>query len=247
METPLLVLFITLTLVTVNNLRGVESITFTFKNNCPYTIWPGTLSGADSPMLSSTGFELPYGATFSLDAPTPWSGRFWARSLCQSDATGNFRCGTGDCGSRETSCNGKGGTPPSTLAEFTLAGSMNKDFYDISLVDGFNLPLSVVPQGGNNECSATSCAANLNTQCPETLAVKDSNGSIIGCKSACLAFNQPQYCCTGEYKTPQTCPPTDQSRYFKSKCPQAYSYAYDDPTSTFTCPTGVNYLITFCP
>ncbi|CAH9134567.1 unnamed protein product [Cuscuta epithymum] len=32
-------------------------------------------------------------------------------------------------------------------------------------------------------------------------------------------------------------------------CPQAYSYAYDDKTSTFTCPSGPNnnYLITFCP
>ncbi|XP_021755241.1 thaumatin-like protein 1 isoform X2 [Chenopodium quinoa] len=247
MEAPLLVLFIILILITVNNLRGVESIAFTFKNNCPYTIWPGTLSGAGSPILSSTGFELPNGATFTLDAPTPWSGRFWARSLCQSDATGKFRCSTGDCGSGEKSCNGKGGAPPATLAEFTLGGSTNKDFYDISLVDGFNLPLSVVPQGGTNECPATSCAANLNIQCPETLSFKDTKGSTIGCKSACLAFNQPQYCCTGEYKTPQTCPPTNQSLYFKNRCPQAYSYAYDDSTSTFTCPTGVNYLITFCP
>ncbi|XP_021756117.1 thaumatin-like protein 1 [Chenopodium quinoa] len=334
MEAPLLVLFIILILITVNNLRdmsiscnvslllafarlnsifhmkvkaysplvvifrgnnnssynGVESIAFTFKNNCPYTIWPGTLSGASSPILSSTGFELPNGATFTLDAPTPWSGRFWARSLCHSDATGKFsitaslkgvsqrlkhkddsvstllarkrpilqthaistlllfsRCSTGDCGSGEKSCNGKGGAPPATLAEFTLGGSMNKDFYDISLVDGFNLPLSVVPQGVTNECPATSCAADLNTQCPDSLSFKDTKGSTIGCKSACLAFNQPQYCCTGEYKTPQTCPPTNQSLYFKNQCPQAYSYAYDDPTSTFTCPTGVNYFITFCP
>ncbi|KMS99929.1 hypothetical protein BVRB_1g017740 [Beta vulgaris subsp. vulgaris] len=197
-------------------------------------------------MLSSTGFELGNGATLSLDVPTHWSGRFWARTLCHSDPTGNFRCMTGDCGSGEISCNGKGGAPPATLAEFTLAGNMNKDFYDISLVDGFNLPLSVVPQGGTTDCPSTSCTANLNTQCPETLAVKDQ-GSTIGCNSACVALNQPQYCCTGEHNTPQTCPPTSQSQYFKSQCPQAYSYAYDDSTSTFTCPTGVNYLITFCP
>ncbi|KAL2499336.1 Pathogenesis-related thaumatin superfamily protein [Abeliophyllum distichum] len=29
-------------------------------------------------------------------------------------------------------------------------------------------------------------------------------------------------------------------------CPRAYSYAYDDKTSTFTC-VGADYLITFCP
>uniref|UniRef100_M8CBJ1 Thaumatin-like protein n=1 Tax=Aegilops tauschii TaxID=37682 RepID=M8CBJ1_AEGTA len=35
--------------------------------------------------------------------------------------------------------------------------------------------------------------------------------------------------------------------FFKSACPRAYSYAYDDSTSTFTCAAGTNYAITFCP
>ena len=148
------------------------------------------------------------------------------------------------------SCKGAGGNSPATLAEFTLAGDQGKDFYDVSLVDGFNLPMSVVPQGAG--CSTTSCAADVNAGCPAALAVIESpnpnpNTNTIGCKSACVALKEPQYCCTGAYGTPQTCKPTVYSNYFKSKCPQAYSYAYDDPTSTFTCPTGGNYLITFCP
>ncbi|KHN41892.1 Pathogenesis-related protein 5 [Glycine soja] len=36
------------------------------------------------------------------------------------------------------------------------------------------------------------------------------------------------------------------SQMFKSVCPKAYSYAYDDATSTFTC-SGADYTITFCP
>lgn len=32
------------------------------------------------------------------------------------------------------------GVPPATLAEFTLSGDGNTDFYDISIVDGYNLP-----------------------------------------------------------------------------------------------------------
>ncbi|BAF26073.1 Os10g0147200, partial [Oryza sativa Japonica Group] len=36
--------------------------------------------------------------------------------------------------------------------------------------------------------------------------------------------------------------------FFKAACPRAYSYAYDDSTSTFTCAAGAtDYAITFCP
>lgn len=228
---------------------GVQSATFTIKNNCPFTIWPGTLTGAGKPQLSSTGFELDSGASKTLDVPAGWSGRFWARSQCTVDGTGKFTCGTADCGSGQVLCNGAGAIPPATLVELTLAETADRqDFYDVSLVDGFNLPVSLAPQGGSAGCGSTSCPANVNAVCPEELAVKSaSDGSVIGCKSACLAFNQPQYCCTGDFGSPDRCPPTEYSRIFKDQCPQAYSYAYDDKTSTFTCTGGANYAITFCP
>jgi hypothetical protein len=41
------------------------------------------------------------------------------------------------------SCNGAGGVPPVTLAEITLNGAGGLDFYDVSLVDGFNVPAQV--------------------------------------------------------------------------------------------------------
>ena len=34
---------------------------------------------------------------------------------------------------------------------------------------------------------------------------------------------------------------------FKAACPRSYSYAFDDPTSTFTCAGGPDYTVTFCP
>jgi hypothetical protein len=40
-------------------------------------------------------------------------------------------------------CNGAGGVPPVTLAEVTLNGDDGNDVYDISLVDGFNVPMEV--------------------------------------------------------------------------------------------------------
>ncbi|OVA17942.1 Thaumatin [Macleaya cordata] len=229
----------------LNITYSVFSATFTFKNNCPYTVWPGTLTGGGGSQLSSTGFELGTGASSSLEAPASWSGRFWARTGCSTDSSGKFTCATADCGSGQIACNGAGAIPPATLIEFTLGTGGAQDFYDTSLVDGYNLPMSATPQGGSS-CSSTSCPANVNAVCPPELSVKGSNGSTIACKSACLAFNQPQYCCTGAYGSPQTCLPTNYSKIFKNACPQAYSYAYDDKSSTFTC-TGANYLITFCP
>ncbi|KAK9290097.1 hypothetical protein L1049_008261 [Liquidambar formosana] len=219
---------------------GAHSASFTFKNNCPYIVWPGTLTGGGSPQLSSTGFELASGASLILDVPNPWSGRFWARTQCAADASGKFICATADCGSGQIACNGAGAIPPATLIELTLAANGGTDFYDISLVDGFNLPVSLSPTSGS--CNSTSCPANVNTVCPPELSVKGSDGSVIACKSACLAFNQPQYCCTGSFGSPTTCSPTNYSMIFKSQCPQAYSYAYDDKSSTFTCTGSPNYI-----
>ncbi|KAI3796884.1 hypothetical protein L1987_39571 [Smallanthus sonchifolius] len=222
-------------------MHGVHSSVFTIKNNCPYDIAPATLTSSGASV--TTGFELAPQASNSINVPTPWSGRVWARFQCSNDG-GTFSCKSGDCGSGQVACNGAGAIPPATLVEFTLADASGKDFYDISLVDGFNLPVSVVPQG---DCQAISCPADINSQCPTDLAVNDGSGGTIGCKSACVQFNEPQYCCTGAYSTPQTCPPTNYSMFFKNLCPDAYSYAYDDPSSTFTCNTGPNYDITFCP
>ncbi|GJS86610.1 thaumatin-like protein 1 [Tanacetum coccineum] len=151
---------------------------------------------------------------------------------------------SGDCGSGQVGCNGAGGAPPATLAEFTIGGADGKDFFDVSLVDGFNLPVSIVPQDG---CAATDCPVYINANCPSELAVKNGSGGTVGCKSACEVFGTPEYCCSGDHNTPDKCPPTDYSRFFKNLCPKAYSYAYDDSTSTFTCNTGTNYVITFCP
>ncbi|XP_027171291.1 thaumatin-like protein 1 [Coffea eugenioides] len=229
-------------------IAGVQSAQFTFTNNCPYTIWPATVSGGGVAQLPTTGFELPSKSSVSIEVPAQWSGRIWARSFCSNDSSGKFFCKTADCGSGEVSCNGAGAIPPASLAEFTLAANNGMDFYDVSLVDGFNLPLSITPQSGSgSNCRSTSCPVDLNAICPQELAIRDdSGGAIIGCKSACLAFNQPQFCCTGEFGSPLTCPPTIFSSYFKNQCPQAYSYAYDDLTSTFTCTGGPDYLITFC-
>jgi hypothetical protein len=103
-------------------------------------VWPGLLSGSRTPPLETTGFALAPGQLRSLYAPQGWSGRFWGRSGCTFDASGKGSCATGDCGSGEVECRGAGASPPAMLAEFTLDDDGDKDFYDVSLVDGYNLP-----------------------------------------------------------------------------------------------------------
>ncbi|MED6125040.1 hypothetical protein PIB30_064661 [Stylosanthes scabra] len=227
-------------------LGNVASATlFTLQNNCKYTVWLGTLSG-NNPTALDTGLTLTSGSSFQMTVQAGWSGRFWGRTGCNFDSAGNGKCATGNC-LGGLKCTG-GGVPPVTLVEFTTGsvGNGNKDFYDVSLVDGYNVPMGVRAIGGTGDCQYASCEHDLNGNCPKELQVKDATGSVVACKSACVAFNTPEYCCTGEHSTPQTCSPTNYSKIFKNACPKAYSYAYDDASSTFTC-SGANYTISFCP
>ncbi|XP_042390490.1 thaumatin-like protein 1b [Zingiber officinale] len=236
---------------------GWAATTFTVTNNCGFTVWPGALSNAGDAALSTTGFALQPGESKGVDAPAGWSGRFWGRTLCAADADGRFGCGSGDCGSGEVECSGAGAAPPATLAEFTLGGgSKAEDYYDVSLVDGYNLPVAVAPRGGGEGCGATGCAADVNGVCPAELKVllvagggeegrRPEGGAV--CRSACEAFGTPEYCCSGAYGSPETCRPSSYSEVFKRACPRAYSYAYDDATSIFTCAGAAEYVITFCP
>ncbi|KAL1566616.1 Thaumatin-like protein 1 [Salvia divinorum] len=233
MASSLNIIFITLLL----HLSQAKGATFTFVNKCSQTIWPAILG---SPVLETTGFELQKSGSRAFQAPTGWSGRFWGRTGCTFDESGHGSCQTGDCASGQLECNGAGATA-ATLAEFTL-GSGSMDFYDVSLVDGYNLPMLIEARGGSGQCASTGCVEDLNQRCPAELRA----GSGGACRSACDVFNTPEYCCKGEYGSPATCKPSVYSQAFKSACPKSYSYAYDDATSTFTC-TAADYVITFCP
>ncbi|KAJ4832484.1 hypothetical protein Tsubulata_000028 [Turnera subulata] len=225
-----------------------QACSFTITNNCPFTIWPGTLAGASSPQLSTTGFRLDASQSVHIPTVPGWSGRIWARTGCTFDASGVGSCLTGDCGGK-LECNGNGASPPASLFEITLGTGVNKDFYDVSIVDGYNLPMVASPIGVNGACNATGCVSDINMGCPKELQVigdDGGEGGVVACKSACEAFGQDQYCCSGEFANPTTCKPSFYSTIFKRACPRAYSYAFDDGTSTFTC-KAYDYAIVFCP
>lgn len=223
---------------------------FNVINRCNQLIQVGILNNPGHALPLGGGFTLLSGYSQRFQVPRGWAGRMWPRTGC--DQNGN-NCQTGSCGNR-IQCNGAGGHPPASLVEITLNGYGGKDFYDVSFVDGFNIPVTMRPvgrgQNGHYDCGTAGCRRDLNQDCPSWLR-QVVGGRTVGCKSACVAFNTDQYCCRGAFNRPQTCRsshwPVNFPKFFKDRCPDAYSYAYDDVKSTFTCTAGADYEVVLCP
>jgi hypothetical protein len=235
-----------------------NQVTFKIKNRCKFKIWPGFIGKSKSnpkwPQPLGGGWELAAGKSTTLRVPKDlFASRIWARTNCTTK-NGRFSCKTGDCGGSSVKCSGRSGATPATLAEFTLNGSGKKDYYDVSLVDGYNIQMSIKPTKPNRDetgkywCKTTDCKRDLNSICPKELQKKVGK-KVVGCLSACEKFKTDLYCCRGQHNKPETCRssswPTNYAAVFKRACPTAYSYAYDDSTSTFMC-RNTDYEITFC-
>src|SRR6266446_779026 len=67
-----------------------------FVNKMQERIWVAAASSAGHP-LSASGWMLPAGASVSIMIPDAWNGRFWGRTGCSFDSSGNGHCETGDC------------------------------------------------------------------------------------------------------------------------------------------------------
>ncbi|KAH8102161.1 Osmotin thaumatin-like protein [Cristinia sonorae] len=234
--------------------------TFTVYNGCPFTIWPALFTdlhaGSAAPDFT-TGWEAAAFTHVTFSVPDNWrAGRIWARRNCNfNDPNPATQCADGGCnGGLVCDRNTGTGVPPASLAEFTLSGDGNRDFYDISFVDGYNLPIRI---DNNKGCPAPKCAIDLGPGCPAQFKGPfDSSGFPVGCKSACLVDPNPSNspaCCSGQFSTPQTCPSSGSSSYsyFKGNCPDAYAYAYDESSQSalWTCDSNLraDYTVTFCP
>ncbi|HEV3172292.1 MAG TPA: thaumatin family protein [Actinocrinis sp.] len=223
----------------------------TFVNAVQQTIWVGAGEQTPQPALGTTGWVLPAGQSLTIVVPDKWNGRFWGRTGCSFNASGTGVCQTGDCAGR-FQCT-QYGAIPATLAEFNLNSWDNLDFYDVSMVDGSNLPMYInITKGATKDpisstgCSAAGCTRPVN--CPSALQIH-AGGSVVGCESACGVLGTDQYCCRGAWAPRSACDPTkwpvDYAAVFKSAEPFAYSYVDDDATSTFTCSGECDYRITF--
>ncbi|EIW53453.1 Osmotin thaumatin-like protein [Trametes versicolor FP-101664 SS1] len=240
----------------------VAARTFTVTNNCPFTIWPAiftNLSVGTAVPDQPTGWEQGAHQSVSFNVPNNWAaGRIWGRRDCNFSVNpGPGSCLDGGC-SGGLLCdphNGTGETPV-TVAEFTLSPNTNGvDFYDVSLVEGYNLPVRI---DNNKGCRVSDCPIDLGPNCPAELkGPLNSTGSPVGCNSACSAglgdpTNNPN-CCTGTHSTAATCPPSGVAfySYFKGNCPNSMIYEYDESSGTplWTCGGNLqpDYTVTFCP
>ncbi|KAE8683835.1 Osmotin-like protein TPM-1 [Hibiscus syriacus] len=133
----------------------VQQPLFEIRHECSYTVWAAASPGGGRRLdpFQSWTINVPAGTAMA---------RIWGRTNCNFDSSGRGRCQTGDCGGL-LQCRGWG-APPNTLAEYELNQFQNLDFYDISLVDGFNIPMVFGPTSWG--CHNIRCTADINGQCP---------------------------------------------------------------------------------
>ncbi|KAL8387137.1 hypothetical protein RB595_010130 [Gaeumannomyces hyphopodioides] len=300
-------------MLTSDLFNDTHAVPIRITNSCPDTIWPAVATQhGRGPGLG--GFELGGGKTRDFNVSFDWQGRIWGRTNCTFNANGTgpadpikgsaagpgTACATGDCfGVRD--CTG-GGQVPSTLAEFTLQGGVGgkQTFYDISLVDGYNLPVGIVyipapnttfipPNLVNPSCIATGGwlappsrigGTYTNRSYPMPYEPRQDNAAVRRwcpwplqrfppekpgdgvypypddgverppfnpCMSACVATNSDEDCCRGSHNDPNVCRGGLYAANAKRVCPDAYSFAYDDQTSTFIIPSGGGWEVVFCP
>ncbi|KAI9255734.1 thaumatin, partial [Phascolomyces articulosus] len=193
--------------------------TVTIKNSCSNDLRVYKLDIGQGGAKASQDFSPGSSVDYKVDSK--WADRFWG------------------CRQGEANCDQYG--PAVSLTEVLFKGYANADVY-ISFVKGFNIPMSINPDGKPGHCyncGVTTCSTL--PSCPNEL-----QGDKGACKSECNTFDTDDYCCTEGYNDPKICKASQYADKFKSGCPDAYSYAYDDAKSTFGC-KATKYTVTFCP
>ncbi|PON53484.1 Thaumatin [Parasponia andersonii] len=199
---------------------GTDSeINLKIRNSCSHTICPALID-PNSQGLSDAATEFCLTPTEAEMVAAPERKVIlWAQScLIQPD----FSCVTGDCGSTGRQ---RQPTNATTLVEFAPVAADTQYMmttYFVSLIEGFNLPITVVPVGGSSGeyCTSSGCTVDLNKNCPEKLRVMCGD-EILGCN-----YN------------------SNYSDYFQRYCPEARTSPYDD--TTLACISADYFEVTFC-
>lgn len=120
-----------------------------------------------------------------------------------------------------------------TLAEFTFNTDFGDfDWYNISHVDAFNLPMQIAPIDEPN-CRSLACTEDLLGGCPVVGQDKNGDGEVVVCVSPDRDDGQ-----------------SEVARYFE-RCEDAYAWSGDDQSGEDQSPVaacaGEDWQITFCP
>ncbi|GKD28939.1 G-type lectin S-receptor-like serine/threonine-protein kinase [Tanacetum coccineum] len=134
-------------------------------------------------------------------------------------------------------CNGRTYKTPVTIAEISIING--DDSYDVSIMNGFNLPMTVEPTTVQSFRPKVGCANDLNQQCPLDLRLEGGRG----CKSACQVFPSKDYCC--EPVIAGTCNPTSYGELFNLVCPKSVTFEYGRSRRVIYS-NGGDYTVRFC-
>lgn len=249
----------------------VTQRSLTVANECTAPIWlvlqpnRGGSSLAAEPVRLAPATKQAFGI-----ADRGWAGRLWAKTGC--DAAGR-NCQAGEA---VEPCPANGCQPPAdTKVEIFFPDNSGPDraFYDVSLVDGYSLPVAVVPNGAaTGRCQPIRCEPSL-ADCPaEEIAglgdLRVRSGDItVQCLSPSKRWNWPTplglgrpeqeplglaVCCPTPPVSARDCREGVISRtHFlhtvRRGCPGAYAFAYDDDVGLHNCQAHTSFTVRFCP
>lgn len=229
--------------------HSAGSHTVLIANTTEQTLWVAVTQQKEHP-IPRTRWTLSPGASTTVLLPKGWGGRIWARTGCHTDGSGRNVCQSGYCADNEACV--QPDPAPTTLAELALDAWSGLDFYDVSMVDGANLPMWInvfhtvtKDPVSSRGCSSAGCTKPIS--CPAAMRV-NKGGTEVACKNPCTAFNTDATCCRGAWAGREKCVPSrwpvDYTQVFKKAEPFAYSYAFDD-SATMSCKGGCDYRVTF--
>lgn len=120
-----------------------------------------------------------------------------------------------------------------SLAEFTFnTDFQNFDWYNISYVDAFNLPLQIVPLA-RPKCDTLTCAQDFLSTCPAVGQDKDASGELVACVD------------------PDRNNPDNPVAQLFEACDDSYAWSGDDQNGSDPSPVracaGEDFDIVFCP
>ncbi|MES2352781.1 MAG: thaumatin family protein [Pseudomonadota bacterium] len=118
-----------------------------------------------------------------------------------------------------------GGAGNATLAEFTL-NHQGVDYYDVSIVDAFSVPMSIHPPGFP-ACPVAACEQDLIDMCPASQRLIRDGVTI-----ACTKFNDRDN------------PNNPLARLAAEQCPNAYSWSSSPGTKG--CNGSRDFMVTLC-
>ncbi|KAG0608267.1 hypothetical protein M758_8G092700 [Ceratodon purpureus] len=219
-RSPSMTLLVQLAAIVLVALSCVNGAKIDIINNC-LVVKTICVTNRDAPV---TCYVLNAGGAIkTIDVPAKWeAGVIWGFN--------------GNSGSVSLGIAAK---PQANLAEITVGAADGNDYYDISNVNAYNLPMRIaVTQiaGGGTPSGAhcTSIVCNI-----------PYNDLPTFCKAPNKLTGAPGNGCYNTDGTGNVA--TDGTRAFKARCPSSYSYSKDDVGAVFNCNTGSNYQVVFCP